>query len=763
MDFLRTFWTSLQRRPFFHVVKNQQVRRWIWAGLFFVALTVVLLVRTPVQQLEVSIGDPSPVDYFAPERVENKIATEKARKDAADAIGMLPKRDSSVQSQAEEFIKSVFTEVRAVRALTDQTEQQKVAALQVRLRLGTAVPTEIIAGLIKASDQAIDLAQQDALSLTQLALSENVTTERAEQQKQQLDAEQAPFTPTTSDQLLRAFVKELVRGRIKTNMVNDPEGTADLRLQVAANVKPVMWDKGQRILTQGERVTEEQYAMLRTLGVAGGEQNNRSVFGSMLLAAITVGLTGLLLARFRPQVLATDARILLVGLIGLLTLLLCLLMQSFRGTLGPGAAYLMPIAFSSILLTILSDKQVALFVSLLIAALGALFSEIEPLTHATVGIVGAAVGILAVGRVESRTDLYRAGLFVSIANMLSIMALKLMDAASLLDRAVWLDITLGAANGLIVGVLVTGALPLFETLFGVLTPLKLLELSNPNHPLLRKLLVEAPGSYHHTIFVANMCEAGAEAIGADAMLSRVGAYYHDIGKVKRPYFFVENQFGGENPHDKLPPSLSALIITSHVKDGVEMAREARLPREMLDFIKEHHGTMLVSYFYHMASKGGQSEYVLEDDFRYDGPKPQSKETAILMLADGCEASVRAMHQKSPLSLEQIEAQVRRIFDDRLKQGQLEECDLTFRDLEVLVKTFVRVLSGVHHARIEYPTEGGGAQGAPLLQPRAHNEEVDADGTLGGERAGDDPGHAPDGGPDPEGDSGGPEAVGEPPR
>lgn len=763
MDFLRTFWTSLQRRPFFHVVKNQQVRRWIWAGLFFVTLTLILLVRTPVQQLEVAIGDPSPVDYFAPEPVENKAATERARKEASDAVGMLVKRDSTVQEQTESFIRTTFQDIRAARTGTDQTEEQKVRALQVKLRLGTVIATEILSGIATASDQAIDLAEQDALTLAKLAFSENVTTDRADQLRQQLDAEQAPLTPTTTDPLLRAFVKELVRGRIKPNMVNDVEGTADLKEQVASSVKPVIWAKGQTILKQGEPVTEEQYEMLRTLGVAGGERNNRSVFGSMLLAAIAVGLTGLLLWRFRPQVLATDARILLVGLIGLLTLLLCILMQSFREALGMGAAYLMPIAFSSILLTILSDKQVAFFVSVIIAALGALFSEVEPLAHSTVGIVGAAVGILAVNRVESRTDLYRAGLFVSIANMAAIMALKLMDAASLLDRAVWLDVTLGAANGLIVGVLVTGALPLFETLFGVLTPLKLLELSNPNHPLLRKLLVEAPGSYHHTIFVANMCEAGAEAIGADAMLSRVGAYYHDIGKVKRPYFFVENQFGGENPHDKLPPSLSALIITSHVKDGVEMAREARLPREMLDFIKEHHGTMLVSYFYHMASKGGQSEYVLEDDFRYDGPKPQSKETAILMLADGCEASVRAMHQKSPLSLEQIEAQVRRIFDDRLKQGQLEECDLTFKDLEVLVKTFVRVLSGVHHARIEYPTDAGGAAGAPLLQSRAVNEEANDDGTLGGERAGDDPGDAPDGGTDPEGDSGGPEAVGEPPR
>jgi putative nucleotidyltransferase with HDIG domain len=423
----------------------------------------------------------------------------------------------------------------------------------------------------------------------------------------------------------------------------------------------------------------------------------------------------------------------------------------------------MPVAFGSILLTILMDKHVAFFQAVQITLLGALFSQSDPLAHALVGTVGALVGILAVGRVESRTDIYRAGIYVSMGNMLTIMALKLTDGAGLLERQVWLDVTLGAGNGLLTSILVTGALPLFENLFGVLTPLKLLELSNPNHPLLKRLLVEAPGSYHHTIFVANLCEAGAEAIGADHILARVGAYYHDIGKVKRPYFFVENQFGGENPHDKLPPSLSALIITSHVKDGVEMAREARLPREIIDFITEHHGTMLVSYFYHMASKAGQSEYVLEDDFRYDGPKPRSKETAILMLADGCEASVRAMHQKSPLTLEQIEAQVRRIFEDRLKQGQLEECDLTFRELEILVKTFVRVLSGVHHTRIEYPTEAGQVPTTPILQPKNRSEEETPDGTMGVERTGEDPIYARDGGTDTEGDPGGLGPGGEPPR
>jgi putative nucleotidyltransferase with HDIG domain len=246
-----------------------------------------------------------------------------------------------------------------------------------------------------------------------------------------------------------------------------------------------------------------------------------------------------------------------------------------------------------------------------------------------------------------------------------------------------------------------GLLPFFEGMFGIMTPVKLIELSNPNQPLLKRLLTDAPGTYHHSVIVGNLAEAAAEAVGGNSLLARVGAYYHDVGKIKRPYFFIENQMGQENPHDKTSPTLSSLIITSHVRDGVELAREYGLPERIIQFVREHHGTTLVGYFYTRATEGQTSETVLEEDFRYEGPRPASKETAIVMLADSIEAAVRSLTKPTPA---RIEAMVKKIMGDRLNDHQLDRCDLTLRDLDTVAGIFASVLSGLFHPRVEYPED-----------------------------------------------------------
>src|SRR5690606_35916981 len=269
----------------------------------------------------------------------------------------------------------------------------------------------------------------------------------------------------------------------------------------------------------------------------------------------------------------------------------------------------------------------------------------------------------------------------------------------LYDVDLWTDVVWALVGGFLSAVLTIGTLPFLETALGILTPVRLLELANPNQPLLRRLLLEAPGTYHHSIMVANLCEAAAEQVGADSLLARVGAYYHDVGKMKRPYFFIENQFGGVNPHEKIAPNLSALIITSHVRDGVELAREYGLPEEIIKFIREHHGTTTVEYFYHKAMEDEHAQGVIEENFRYPGPIPQSKETAICMLADGSEAAVRAMTRPTP---GRTEAMVRKVIRDRLNGGQLDHCDLTLADLDRIARTFTQILTGLFHSRIEYP-------------------------------------------------------------
>ncbi len=747
-------------------LKNAKVRRAALGGLFFALLFLILAGQAAMQRLDVKPGDVAPRDLPAPYRIENRKATQAKREAAMAAVPVQQKVDPAVEEQALEYVAYVFDQVESVRALPNTDRATKLEMLREALAdLGPAIPDETYASLLSVSQSTLDAARRDAENLVELALSGRVAKEDIADLRAQIDNEVGGFKPETRDLWLRTLIKELVKSRIRSNLVDDPEATQRLRELAAESVEPVVWEESELIIEQGKPITQEQYDALVELRLVGEEANDRALVGTALMSLALIAVMALYLIRFRPDILENDRKLLLLGLIGLLTVGLSLLMKVFEASLGSGVGFLMPIAVNAMLVTILLDAQTALIQSVIVSLIAGMSMGVDQLSHVLVGIAGSTVGVYAVARVESRTDIYRAGLYVSLANFVTVLAVHLMQATPLLNWYLWLDVGLGVANGLIVALFVTGLLPLFENLFGVVTSLKLLELSNPNHPLLKKLLVEAPGSYHHTILVANLCEAAAEAIGADQVLARVGAYYHDIGKTKRPYFFVENQFGGENPHEKLPPSLSAMIITSHVKDGLEMAREARLPQEIIDFIPEHHGTTLVSYFYHKASQNGQAEYVLEEDFRYEGPKPRSKETAICMLADGCEASVRALRQRGHLTVDQIEEQVKKIIDDRLSQGQLDNCDLTLRELDVIAKTFVKVLSGVHHARIEYPPEAAGAKLPAQEQPATDGtgEDEAADADLDQQRAGED---QPDGGAGEPGAPGGGEGAepdGEGPR
>jgi len=247
-----------------------------------------------------------------------------------------------------------------------------------------------------------------------------------------------------------------------------------------------------------------------------------------------------------------------------------------------------------------------------------------------------------------------------------------------------------------------GILPFLESTFNEVTVLKLLELSNPNSPLLKKLLMEAPGTYHHSILVANLAELAAEEVGANAVIARVGAYYHDVGKTERPYFFGENLMGMENPHNKISPNLSASVIISHVKDGLELARKHNLPRVIQEIIAQHHGNTLVKYFYYtMKNNSDNLEDIKEDDYRYPGPIPSSKEAGIVMLADSTEAAVRSIKEPNK---EKVDEMINNIINDKLATGQLNNCELTLKDLDKIRKCFMSSLNGMYHERVEYPKE-----------------------------------------------------------
>lgn len=366
--------------------------------------------------------------------------------------------------------------------------------------------------------------------------------------------------------------------------------------------------------------------------------------------------------------------------------------------------FLYPTALATMLVRLLANEKAAALVTVLTAAsAGIMFHEgyaaVLQMDIALYIIFGGLASIYFMRNIEKRSDLLKACGVVSIVNILFIAFYLLMSQSDYgLSELVFYGVA-GITSGMLSGALTMGLLPFFESAFGILSTMKLIELSNPNHPLLKKLLTETPGTYHHSVMVANLAEAACEAIGADGLLARVGCYYHDLGKTKRPAFFIENQMSGINPHDSLPPERSAEIIIAHTTDGANLLRQYKMPKEIIDIALQHHGTSTLKYFLHKAKEEGRE--IDEKVFSYPGPKPQTKEAAVISIADSVEAAVRSMKQPNA---EKIQKLVHSIIQGRVQEHQFDECDVSLRELKKIEKVLCETLNGIFHSRIEYPKD-----------------------------------------------------------
>ena len=358
---------------------------------------------------------------------------------------------------------------------------------------------------------------------------------------------------------------------------------------------------------------------------------------------------------------------------------------------------LVPFAAGPMLVRILTKPGNALMFAVVYAVLAGTLFEFD-LAYVAYALTAGVVASAGVSGAQRRIDMFRAGVLSGLALVGVAAGVELLRAQTV-DVDILKVASIGFLSGIVSAFVVNAILPFFEAVFRYTTSIKLLELANLNHPALRELILQAPGTYHHSMMVGQLVEAACESVGANALLGRVGAYYHDIGKMKNPIYFAENQTG-QNPHDKLKPNMSALVIKAHVKDGVEMARAHRLPPEIIDFIREHHGTSLIKYFFIRAKEESDGE-VNESDYRYPGPKPQSRETAICLLADGIEAASRAMPEPTPARLQGL---VNKMINGAFTDGQLEHCDLTLRDLNEIAKAFIQRLNAIYHHRPEYPDQ-----------------------------------------------------------
>jgi putative nucleotidyltransferase with HDIG domain len=668
----------------------------MWVRRVLMAIATLLLVTAIIgidylpPQLALRVGQPSPVDIESPRTVDfvDQIRTEAARAAAVRAVAPVLRHSPARAVQARDAAAKAFGAIEAVRSSTLGSSAERAA--EIKRVVGLPLSDAATAAAADASRASLAAARRASVTAVAQASSEGVREDGLPMARERARSAVRDFRLAPN---LAALASEVAVSVIRPTMEEDPVRTAQRRQAAVISVSPVhvQIQRGQTILRRGDVVTPSHLQALTAVGLYPTGVTWWAVAGVVSIVSLLLLVTAAYLWQYQPEIWAKDRLLVLWSLIVVGTVALCQVFGAPRFS-----NFLMPAAAGSMLLGILLRPRLALFSSAVLAVLVGLAADRE-LGPVVVAFVGSLIGVFATRRIHRRSDFGLAGLLVGAASAGAAVGAGLLEGFAGLPR-IAADAAYALGSGILAAIIAIGVLPFLEQMFGLITPIKLLELANPAHPLLRRLQLEAPGTYIHSIMVGNLAEAAADAVGADSLLVRVGTYYHDVGKLRRPAFFVENQqVGIENPHDRMTPSLSALTVSAHVRDGLELAREYRLPQVIADFIPQHHGTALLTYFFHEALEKG--EPFEEAAYRYEGPKPQTRETAIVMLADPMERAVRSLPRPTPDRIEEV---VRRLIRERLEDGQLDECGLAFSDLNRIAGAFVRILSGMHHPRLEYP-------------------------------------------------------------
>ena len=525
-----------------------------------------------------------------------------------------------------------------------------------------------------------------------------------------LDSRLRPIHPF--DRTMRQALKVVLENIIVPNVVYDNEEVARQKEQTRESIGPVyvMVKRGQTIIRPGDPVAEIHGIILE----AQAKKLNEMLPGcsrlwNMIGIALMVGIFFFIFVTYlhyhQPEIFSCNKRLILLTIIILLNLVLARIVTDISINFSkPFWQFFIVIPISAMLIAMLMDKELAIISSIIISVLATVVAG-RTLPYMMVNLFGSIIAIQSITGILHRWEFYRSGLLIGAANVLAIVMVNLLKIASP-ELIFWKVVMYQALGGIVSGfgcaIAVSICLPVTERLFDIATDIRLLELSDLNHPLLKRMITEAPGTYHHSMVVSNMAEDAAFTIGANALLAKVGGYFHDIGKITKPVYFVENAWYKEkSKHEKLLPTMSNLVITAHVKDGTVLAKKYKLPRSVADIIREHHGTSLVYYFYKQAeiSSARNGAVVSEADFRYPGPKPRTKEAGIILLADAIEAASKTLVKPTPAKIEEL---VKGIVGEKVKDGQLDECGLTLKDLKIIRNRFAHILTGILHKRVEYP-------------------------------------------------------------
>ncbi|MCR2820434.1 HD family phosphohydrolase [Lederbergia panacisoli] len=654
--------------------------------------------------------------------VEDEIKTAEARENAADQVDKVYVFKQEMAQNRVSLITSIFDFVKdtnyesnkVVEENASEIKKEEVSAISLQSRLKqlktklTENVSEDITNTI--SDPIfVTLLQTDVSELQRTRDIVEQYVESAMNEKIREDGTEAA-RKVVADHIKNAGLPndletaaiELGKYAIVPNDLYDPLLTEARKKQAKDDVEPVKILQGQIIVQEGHLIDRETYRQLEMLGLLKNNPTIKPIIGLGIFVILAIGSLYIYFSRLSTSEEKKQSYLLLSSLIFICSVIIMKIIGLMEGDNLNKLAYLFPAAMAPMLIKTMINERLALIITIILASCGSIvfhdgISDTIDIEIAIYILFSGLAGVLFVSEKNERTHILRAGLLVSCINLLLIFFLLLVGGGQYTLTEYFYFGLFSIVSGILSSVLTIGLLPFFEAGFGILSTMRLIELSNPNHPLLKKLLTETPGTYHHSVMVANLAEAACEAIGANGLLARVGCYYHDVGKTKRPPFFIENQMNIENPHDRLPAETSKDIIISHAADGAKELRKHKLPKEIVDIAEQHHGTSLLKYFYFKAKK--INEDTPETEYRYPGPKPQTREAAVISLADSVEAAVRSMANPTP---SEIRSLVHHISQDKILDGQFNECDLTLKEIELVKIRFCETLNGIFHSRIEYP-------------------------------------------------------------
>ncbi len=682
--------------------------------LYLFCVTVGVLSSIP-ENTNFEVGGVSEENIVATKDIVDQYSTELLREEAQQKVLPVYYADENIVLQVEEKIIGAFAACEQVRQMAktkyEQMYPNSTAAdlsgvdwenvlsgsitelMQLTPNYITAQNIYTIASL---DEQSLETLREAVVERTREVLMDGLLADDV------ADAAEAIRTEFVDDSRFligeASLAYNIVQNTLEANQFYDKEATELAKEEAAQNVEEVVYKKGQNIVREGEIISEAQYQLIKQLGLINESEHNitRWVAGAVLMAALFA--VGVMFSIVTDRTLYEEKKT-VMQIVTMITLSVIIALVCKRID-----QRLCPVFIFSILGAVVLKRRTAIFFGIFASAVVAfimspqeiLFFDERVLRQFVAGVLGTIASVLMMSKKQKRSEYIIAGIVAGIIASLVYISYGILSNYNLKSFAT--TVVYAGASGLVSGFMAVGILPIWETIFSVVTPSKLLELTDPSRPLLRKLMVEAPGTYHHSIMVANLAEAAAEAVGADALLTRVAAFYHDVGKLSDPLMFKENQINVPNPHDMLTPKESALIIRKHVPDGVKMVSQSGLPQQAIEIISQHHGDSVVGYFYYMAKEQGEVD---EKDFHYQGKKPQSKEAGILMMADITEAAIRAKKAASDPNLKE---EIEKLIKDKYDEGQFDECPITRKEIKQIVEAFTSIFEGMRHERILYPQD-----------------------------------------------------------